>query len=125
MHIVQLTEGTMSDIFRNPHKYRRSEDILVQSTIIFDMEGFSMSQIASKRGVYYYATIFFSFDNIDRMDRINLHLVGDMIIQLVTIMESNYPEFYRRIIIINGTFIKYYCNQGKVIALFNYSAEDL
>ena len=49
----------MSDIFRNPHKYRRSEDILVQSTIIFDMEGFSMSQIASKRGVYYYVTIFF------------------------------------------------------------------
>ena len=35
----------------DPQRYRRSPDAIVQSTIIFDMEGFSMQHITNKQGI--------------------------------------------------------------------------
>ena len=49
-HVINLVETSMSMVLKNPTRYRRSPDALVQSTIVFDMEGFSIRHITYKPG---------------------------------------------------------------------------
>ncbi len=49
-HVVNLVETSMSMVLRNPTRYKRSPDAIVQSTIIFDMEGFAMRHVTYKPG---------------------------------------------------------------------------
>lgn len=51
MKVIHLVESSIWLVKSNPEKYKRSSDAIVQSTIIFDMEGFSMQHITNKQGV--------------------------------------------------------------------------
>lgn len=50
-HVVNLVESGMNIVYNNPEQYKRSPDALVQSCIIFDMDGFSMGHITYKPGI--------------------------------------------------------------------------
>ena len=46
MKVIHLVESSIWMVTSDPQRYRRSPDAIVQSTIIFDMEGFTMSHFA-------------------------------------------------------------------------------
>jgi metal transporter CNNM len=50
MYVVYLVESSIAKVNSDLQKYKRSPDAIVQSTIIFDMEGFSMQHITNKQG---------------------------------------------------------------------------
>lgn len=49
-HVVYLVEKCIRLVLDEPETYKRRPDAIVQSTIIFDMEGFSMRHITYKPG---------------------------------------------------------------------------
>ena len=51
MKVIHLVESSIWMVSSDPQRYRRSPDAIVQSTIIFDMEGFSMQHITNKQGI--------------------------------------------------------------------------
>ena len=51
MYVVYLVESSIAKVNSDLQKYKRSPDAIVQSTIIFDMEGFSMQHITNKQGI--------------------------------------------------------------------------
>ena len=51
MKVIHLVESSIWMVTSDPQRYRRSPDAIVQSTIIFDMEGFSMQHITNKQGI--------------------------------------------------------------------------
>lgn len=50
MKVIHLVESSIWLVKSNPETYQRSPDAIVQSTIIFDMEGFTMQHITNKQG---------------------------------------------------------------------------
>lgn len=50
MHVIGLVETSIWLAVDNPKRYRRTPDTLVQSTIIFDLDQFSMRHITYKPG---------------------------------------------------------------------------
>jgi hypothetical protein len=50
MKVIHLVESSIWLVKSDPETYRRSPDAIVQSTIIFDMEGFTMQHITNKQG---------------------------------------------------------------------------
>lgn len=52
MHVVYLVESSINRVRNDPERYKRSADAVVQSIIIFDMDGFSMRHITYKPGIW-------------------------------------------------------------------------
>lgn len=59
MHVVNLVESSIRAVKTYPEKYKRTPNALVQSTIIFDMDGFSMRHITHKASKYMYCSFVF------------------------------------------------------------------
>ncbi len=51
MQVVYLVETSISRVRNDPNKFKRSADAVTQSTMIFDMDGFSMRHITYKPGI--------------------------------------------------------------------------
>ena len=50
MYIAYLVELSISKVITDPKKYKPTPDAIVQTTVIFDMEGLSMKTAAYKPG---------------------------------------------------------------------------
>lgn len=50
MYVVYLVETSIWRVISDPQKYKRSPDTMVQTTVIFDLEGLSMQHITNKQG---------------------------------------------------------------------------
>ncbi|XP_046460752.1 SEC14-like protein 2 isoform X2 [Daphnia pulex] len=68
MYYVYLVEGLIAKFAADPKKYNRVPDALVQSIIIFDLEGLSMQHVTNKK-------------------------IIDLSIKLAKFYEANYPEY--------------------------------
>nr|CAH0109544.1 unnamed protein product [Daphnia galeata] len=77
MHVIEVVEKTFLTVRNNPKKFKKSSDSIAQSTVIFDMAGFSMRHVTFKPAL-------------------------DTAIQLVQLYEGNYPELLRRVYVINA-----------------------
>lgn len=77
MHVLTLVENYFSVVKNDPVKFKRSADAISQTTVILDLEGFSMNHITYKP-------------------------VIDTAIQFIQLYEANYPELLRRVFIINA-----------------------
>ncbi|XP_046460717.1 SEC14-like protein 2 [Daphnia pulex] len=77
MHVIEIVERTFLTVRNNPKKFKKSPDSIAQSTVIFDMAGFSMRHVTFKPAL-------------------------DTAIQLVQLYEGNYPELLRRVYVINA-----------------------
>uniref|UniRef100_A0A0P5M7D1 Cral/trio domain-containing protein n=1 Tax=Daphnia magna TaxID=35525 RepID=A0A0P5M7D1_9CRUS len=84
MYVVYLVECSIARVNADLKKFKRSPTAIVQSTIIFDMEGFSMSHITTKQAM-------------------------DSAIKILQVYEANYPEFLSRVLIVNAPKIFYVC----------------
>ena len=51
-YVVYLVESSIARVRNDPARYKRSDDAIVQSIIIFDMEGFSMRHITHKPSIF-------------------------------------------------------------------------
>lgn len=51
MYVVYLVETSIWRVISDPQKYKRSPDAIVQTTVIFDLEGLSMQHITNKQGI--------------------------------------------------------------------------
>lgn len=51
MYIAYLVEFSISKVIEDPKKYKRSPDAIVQTTVIFDLEGLSMQHITNRQGI--------------------------------------------------------------------------
>ncbi|XP_046633860.1 SEC14-like protein 2 [Daphnia pulicaria] len=80
MKVIHLVESSIWLVKSNPETYRRSPDAIVQSTIIFDMEGFTMQHITNKQAM-------------------------ESAIKLIQVYEANYPEYLHRVFVINAPTI--------------------
>jgi hypothetical protein len=57
MHVVaQITEKNFLNVRNNPKKYKRSPDAIAQTSVIVDLEGFSMNHITYKPGKIFHKT---------------------------------------------------------------------
>lgn len=52
MNLINVLEMMISKVIENPAQYKRSPGAVVQTTIIVDAEGFTMSQATYKPGRY-------------------------------------------------------------------------
>ncbi|XP_057372032.1 SEC14-like protein 2 [Daphnia carinata] len=77
MYVVYLVETSIWRVISDPKKYKRSPDTMVQTTVIFDLEGLSMQHITNKQAV-------------------------DAAIKIIQIYEANYPEYLSRVFVINA-----------------------
>uniref|UniRef100_A0A0P5RR80 Cral/trio domain-containing protein n=1 Tax=Daphnia magna TaxID=35525 RepID=A0A0P5RR80_9CRUS len=77
MYVVYLVETSIWRVISDSQKYRRSPDTMVQTTVIFDLEGLSMQHITNKQAV-------------------------DAAIKIIQIYEANYPEYLSRVFVINA-----------------------
>ena len=50
MYIISLVEAMIAEVLKEPTKYKRTPESIVQATIIFDMDQFSMRHITYKPG---------------------------------------------------------------------------
>jgi metal transporter CNNM len=50
MYIAYLVEFSISKVIEDPKKYKRSPGAIVQTTVIFDLEGLSMQHITNRQG---------------------------------------------------------------------------
>jgi metal transporter CNNM len=50
MHVIEIVERTFFTVRNNPKKFKKSPDSIAQSTVIFDMAGFSMRHVTFKPG---------------------------------------------------------------------------
>ena len=50
MYVVYLVETSIWRVMTDPKKYKREPDAIVQTTIIFDLEGLSMQHVTNKQG---------------------------------------------------------------------------
>ncbi len=103
MYIVSLVETMIYQVLEDPPKYKRTDDTIVQATVIFDMDQFSMRHITYKPGKNFPSHKNFAnkFKRIEN-DR-NFRSAMDSVIRLIQIYEANYPEMLRRVFVINGT----------------------
>lgn len=76
-HVICVVEESIKIVKVQPQRFRRSPDALVQSTIIFDLEGFSMRHITYKPAM-------------------------ETAIQLIQLYEANYPELLYRVFVVNA-----------------------
>lgn len=53
MYVVYLVESSIARVNADLDKYKRNANAVVQSTIIFDMEGFSMQHVTNKQGQFH------------------------------------------------------------------------
>lgn len=51
MYVVYLVETSIWRVMSDPKKYKRVPDAIVQTTIIFDLEGLSMQHVTNKQGI--------------------------------------------------------------------------
>jgi hypothetical protein len=51
MHVIEVVEKTFLTVRNNPKKFKKSPDSIAQSTVIFDMAGFSMRHVTFKPGI--------------------------------------------------------------------------
>lgn len=70
MYVVYLVESSIARVNADLKKFKRSPTAIVQSTIIFDMEGFSMSHITTKQGMYMF---YFTINNIASFEMCLFH----------------------------------------------------
>ncbi|XP_046460749.1 SEC14-like protein 2 [Daphnia pulex] len=77
MYVVYLVESSIARVNANLEKYKRNADAVVQSTIIFDMEGFSMQHVTNKQAM-------------------------DSAVKIIQVYEANYPELLYRVFIVNA-----------------------
>ncbi|XP_046633856.1 SEC14-like protein 2 [Daphnia pulicaria] len=77
MYIAYLVEFSISKVIEDPKKYKPSPDAIVQTTVIFDLEGLSMQHITNRQAV-------------------------DVAIKLITLYEANYPEYLSNILVVNA-----------------------
>lgn len=52
MHVLTLVENYFSVVKNDPVKFKRSADAISQTTVILDLEGFSMNHITYKPGIF-------------------------------------------------------------------------
>ena len=57
MYIAYLVELSISKVITDPKKYKPTPDAIVQTTVIFDMEGLSMQHITNRQGTKYNLTL--------------------------------------------------------------------
>ncbi|XP_057372019.1 SEC14-like protein 2 [Daphnia carinata] len=76
-YMVKIVEQSILDARKNPARFIPSPTTISQATIILDMDGFSMRHITHKPAL-------------------------DTVLQLLQMNEANYPEFLRRIFVINA-----------------------
>lgn len=99
-HVVNLVETSMSMVLRNPTRYKRSPDAIVQSTIIFDMEGFGMRHVTYKPGRIPFG---FTLENLIIFSYHQFYILAmDAAFKIIQIYEANYPELLYRVFVING-----------------------
>lgn len=55
MYVVYLVETSIWRVMSDPEKYKRVPGAIVQTTIIFDLEGLSMQHVTNKQGIGGYA----------------------------------------------------------------------
>lgn len=117
MYIVSLVETMIYQVLEDPPKYKRTEDTIVQATVIFDMEQFSMRHITYKPGKSFPSHQNFTkkLKNIENDQ--NFRSAMDSAIRLIQIYEANYPEMLRRVFVINGTCSK---NKDRDLTASNY-----
>ncbi|XP_046633881.1 SEC14-like protein 2 [Daphnia pulicaria] len=77
MHVIELVERGIRTVRNNQAKYKRRPDAINQACVIMDMAGFSMRHITYKPAL-------------------------ETALQLVQFYEANYPEFLRRVFVINA-----------------------
>ncbi|XP_046460746.1 SEC14-like protein 2 [Daphnia pulex] len=77
MYVVYLVETSIWRVMSDPKKYKRVPDAIVQTTIIFDLEGLSMQHVTNKQAV-------------------------DAAIKIIQIYEANFPECLSRVFVINA-----------------------
>ena len=53
MHILQVIENNFLNVRNDPKKYRLSPDAIAQTSVILDLEGFSMNHITYKPGIVF------------------------------------------------------------------------
>jgi len=51
LHVLQVVEKIFLMVRKDPMKYKRSHDAIAQTTVILDLEGFSMNHITYKPGI--------------------------------------------------------------------------
>jgi hypothetical protein len=56
MHILQVIENNFLNVRNDPKKYRLSPDAIAQTSVIVDLEGFSMNHITYKPGKIFHKT---------------------------------------------------------------------
>jgi hypothetical protein len=54
MYVVYLVETSIWRVMSDPKKYKRVPDAIVQTTIIFDLEGLSMQHVTNKQGILWF-----------------------------------------------------------------------
>ena len=107
MYVVYLVESSIARVNSDLKKYKRSPDAIVQSTIIFDMEGFSMQHITNKQGKKSHLNYVNKRKKEEkRKIRISFSFSAmDSAIKIIQVYEANYPELLYRVFIVNGTFV--------------------
>lgn len=104
MYIAYLVEFSISKVIEDPKKYKRSPDAIVQTTVIFDLEGLSMQHITNRQGTLNAYTRIVLYIWIQNMyNFVNFTFIAvDVAIKLITLYEANYPEYLSNILVVNG-----------------------
>ena len=55
LHVLQVVEKNFLMVRNDPIKYKRSPDAIAQTSVVLDLEGFSMNHITYKPGMKYFA----------------------------------------------------------------------
>ena len=55
-YVIYLIESSISKVMADPKKYKPTPDAIVQTTVIFDMEGMSIQHVTNRKSnvAYYY-----------------------------------------------------------------------
>jgi metal transporter CNNM len=49
-YVIYLIESSISKVMADPKKYKPTPDAIVQTTVIFDMEGMSIQHVTNRKG---------------------------------------------------------------------------
>ena len=62
-YVIYLIESSISKVMADPKKYKPTPDAIVQTTVIFDMEGMSIQHVTNRKGnVAYYVSRIMTID---------------------------------------------------------------
>lgn len=126
MVVVGLTESIAQINYKNLSKYQlKPGESMIQSTVIFDMEGFSMRHITYKPG----KLLKWINNGLARELLVQRLMVTamDTAIQILQANEANYPESLRKVFVINGiqTIQTYNIQLTEIFLLIRCSTQDL